>query len=110
MIMLCIVGESKPTPMAATAEDTSNLAQLEEKLCQSAEEAVNAYNKAVYIIKLYNQDIEYILDEAVNEVSPETWDSVRQKTRSKVECLKRAQEKAVEAQKDLNRLKELVSR
>lgn len=76
----------------------------------SAEEAVNAYNRAVFILKTYNQDIEYIIDEAVNEIKPETWDEVRRKTRSKHECIRRAQEMADEATRDINKLKEIVSR
>lgn len=57
----------------------------------------------------YNRDIEYIIDEAVNEVKPEIWDSIREKTRQKNECIKRAREKAAEATTDVNKLKELVS-
>ncbi|KAJ8941843.1 hypothetical protein NQ318_005126 [Aromia moschata] len=87
----------------------SRLCELKENIRKSAEEAVNAYNKAVYILKVYNQDIEYIIDEAVNEIKPDTWERVKNKTRSKVECIKRAQEKAEEATKDINKLKELVS-
>lgn len=61
-------------------------------------------------MKTYNQDIEYIIDEAVNEIKPETWDEVRRKTKSKQECIRRAQEKADEATRDINKLKEMVSR
>ncbi|KAG5895708.1 hypothetical protein JTB14_021401 [Gonioctena quinquepunctata] len=103
------LGKDKPNPCEVTVEQSENLAELEKKICKSAEEAVNAYNKAIHILKMYNQDIEYIIDEAVNEINPNTWDGVKSKTRSKVECLKRAQEKADEATKDINKLKELVS-
>ncbi|XP_018568213.1 MICOS complex subunit Mic60 isoform X1 [Anoplophora glabripennis] len=104
-----IVGEVKPTSNEAEGFDTANLRELEDNICKSAEEAVNAYNKAVFILKTYNQDIEYIIDEAVNEIKPEMWDEVRRKTRSKQECIRRAQEKADEATKDINKLKEMVS-
>lgn len=60
--------------------------------------------------QIYLQDIEYIIDEAVNQVSPTGWENVKKKTKSKVECVKRAQEKAEEATKDINKLKELISR
>ncbi|XP_018568221.1 MICOS complex subunit Mic60 isoform X2 [Anoplophora glabripennis] len=103
------VGEVKPTSNEAEGFDTANLRELEDNICKSAEEAVNAYNKAVFILKTYNQDIEYIIDEAVNEIKPEMWDEVRRKTRSKQECIRRAQEKADEATKDINKLKEMVS-
>ncbi|XP_019771796.2 MICOS complex subunit Mic60 isoform X3 [Dendroctonus ponderosae] len=89
--------------------NTKSLADLEQKICKSAEDAVNAYNKAVHVLLSYNRDIEYIIDEAVNEIKPEIWDSIRDKTRQKNECIRRAQEKADEATKDVNRLKELIS-
>lgn len=92
-----------------SATNTKSLADLEQKICQSAEDAVNAYNKAVHVLLSYNRDIEYIIDEAVNEIKPEIWDSIREKTRQKNECIRRAQEKADEATKDVNRLKELIS-
>nr|CAH7745668.1 unnamed protein product [Callosobruchus chinensis] len=104
-----LVGEVKPPKDEISEKDVSQLAELEFKIGRSAEEAVNAYNNAVYILKLYNQDIEYIIDEAINQVNPETWEEVRRKTRSKTECLKRAQEKAEQATRDINKLKELVS-
>ncbi|XP_074027023.1 MICOS complex subunit Mic60 isoform X1 [Leptinotarsa decemlineata] len=104
-----LAGEVKHKPSEMSVEEAENLAELEEKICKSAEEAVNAYNKAIHILKMYNQDIEYIIDEAVNEINPNTWESVKSKTRSKVECLKRAQQKADEATKDINKLKDLVS-
>ncbi|KAJ8917830.1 hypothetical protein NQ315_010739 [Exocentrus adspersus] len=104
------VGEVKPTASESEAVDCAKLKELEDKICQSAEEAVNAYNKALFILKTYNQDIEYIIDVAVNEIKPETWDEVRRKTKSKHECIRRAQEKADEATRDINQLKDLVSR
>lgn len=102
-----IAGDPKPKHPSAT--DTKALAALEQTICQSATEAVNAYNKAIHVLMSYNQDIEYIIDEAVNQVKPEVWESVRDKTRSKNECIKRAQEKAENATRDVNKLKELIS-
>lgn len=46
----------------------------------------------------------------MNEVNPSHWDNVKRKTKSKVECVKRAQEKAMDATKDINKLKDLISR
>ncbi|XP_066253018.1 MICOS complex subunit Mic60 isoform X2 [Euwallacea similis] len=100
------VGKPRPSP---SSTDSKALGELETKLCKSAEEAVNAYNKAIYVLLSYNRDIEYIVDEAVNEIKPDIWDNIREKTRQKNECLKRANEKAEEATKDVNKLKELVS-
>lgn len=62
------------------------------------------------LVDFYSQDIEYIIDEAINEVKPEVWEDVKKKTKSKIECVKRAQEKAVEATRDINKLKDLISR
>ncbi|CAG9766278.1 unnamed protein product [Ceutorhynchus assimilis] len=101
-----IAGEPKPQ---LSPRNTTALAELEAKICHSAEEAVNAYHKAVHVLLSYNQDIEYMLDEAVNQVEPEIWEKIRLKTRHKNECLKRAQEKADEASRDVNRLKELIA-
>ncbi|KAL1490933.1 hypothetical protein ABEB36_011602 [Hypothenemus hampei] len=99
-------GKPKPELNATSAEC---LADLEQKICKSAEEAVNTYNKAVRILLSYNQDIEYIIDEAVNTIKPEIWDRIRNKTRQKNECIRMAQEKADAATRDVNKLKELVS-
>ncbi|XP_028130675.1 MICOS complex subunit Mic60 isoform X4 [Diabrotica virgifera virgifera] len=105
-------GEPKPKPITVATDSptTENLAKLEENIRVSAEEAVNAFNKAVFIIKSYNSDIEYIIEEAVNEVKPETWDTLKSKTRSKHECVRRATEKAEIAVRDINKLKEIVSK
>lgn len=103
---LDIAGEPKP-PLSPT--DSKCLADLEAKICQSAEEAVNAYNKALHVLLSYNRDIEYIIDEAVNEIKPDVWTSIKEKTRSKNECIKRARDKADEATKDVNKLKALIS-
>lgn len=106
-----LAGDPKPKPVATSgdAPTTANIAKLEQEICESAEEAVNAFNKAVYITKSYNADIEYIIDEAVNEIKPETWEIIKGKTRSKQECVRRAKEKADIAVKNINKLKELVS-
>lgn len=101
-----IVGEARAKPEC----DTKLLAQLEQNICDSATEAVNAYNKAIHVLLSYNQDIEYILDEAVNEVNPDIWESVRRKTKSKNECIRRAEEKALAAVRDVNKLKDLISK
>ncbi|XP_028130673.1 MICOS complex subunit Mic60 isoform X2 [Diabrotica virgifera virgifera] len=107
-----LAGEPKPKPITVATDSptTENLAKLEENIRVSAEEAVNAFNKAVFIIKSYNSDIEYIIEEAVNEVKPETWDTLKSKTRSKHECVRRATEKAEIAVRDINKLKEIVSK
>ncbi|XP_066147240.1 MICOS complex subunit Mic60 isoform X1 [Euwallacea fornicatus] len=103
---LDIAGKPRPS---SSSTDSKALSELETKLCKSAEAAVNAYNKAVYVLLSYNRDIEYIVDEAVNELKPDIWDNIREKTRQKNDCLKRANEKAEEAIKDVNKLKQLVS-
>ncbi|XP_072378950.1 MICOS complex subunit Mic60 isoform X1 [Diabrotica undecimpunctata] len=107
-----LAGEPKPKPIAVNSDSptTENLAKLEEDIRVSAEEAVNAFNKAVFIIRSYNADIEYIIEEAVNEIKPETWESLKSKTRSKHECVRRATEKAEIAVRDINKLKEIVSK
>lgn len=46
----------------------------------------------------------------MNAVNPNVWESVKKKTKSKVECVRRAQEKADIATRDINKLKELISR
>ncbi|XP_050310074.1 MICOS complex subunit Mic60-like isoform X2 [Anthonomus grandis grandis] len=102
------IGEPKPKEQLS-ATNTKALAELEQKICRSAEDAVNAYNKAVHVLLSYNRDIEYIIDEAVNEVKPEYWETIREKTRHKDECIRRAQAKAEEATRDINKLKALVS-
>lgn len=60
--------------------------------------------------KIIFQDIEYIVDEAVNEINPSVWEDVKKKTKSKMECVRRAQEKAATATRDINKLKDLISR
>lgn len=91
-------------------ECDESIRDLETKLCNAATEAVNSYNRAITILKTYNRDIENLIDDAVNEIKPELWDSVKQKTRSKNECIRRAKERADEAIQTVNKLKEHISR
>lgn len=55
LLFFKLVGAVKQTSREILSADAHTLAELEQKICISAEEAVNAYNNAVYIIKQYNQ-------------------------------------------------------
>lgn len=105
----CFIQVGAPKPKLPEECD-DNVRDLEQKLCSAATDAVNSYNRAITILKTYNRDIENLIDDAVTEIRPDLWDSVRQKTRSKNECIRRAKERAEDATKTINKLKELVSK
>lgn len=52
--MICLV-EVKPAANEKVSTSSRTIAELEEKICVSAEEAVNAYLNAGHIVKQYNQ-------------------------------------------------------
>ncbi|CAH0556122.1 unnamed protein product [Brassicogethes aeneus] len=98
------VGDVKPEVREEGIED------LERKICESATEAVNAYNRATYNLKKYNQEIAYVIDEAVDKIKPDVWDNIKEKSRYKQDCIKSAESKAEEASKVINELKCLLSK
>ncbi|XP_060524293.1 MICOS complex subunit Mic60-like [Cylas formicarius] len=101
-----IKGEPKPKPRE---NDARYLAELEEQIGSFAAEAVNAYADSIRILYSYNQDVEHIIDTSINDVQTDVWENIRNKTKAKNECIKRAQEKAQEATDNINRLKNLIT-
>lgn len=100
-------GDAKGSPSIPETHP-KNLAELEEKICDSATEAVNYYNKAVYDLRVYTQEITDILDKSVDEVRPPQWEAIKAKTKAKDESIKLAEEKASQAALNVTKLKTLL--
>ncbi|CAH1121749.1 unnamed protein product [Ceutorhynchus assimilis] len=83
--------------------------EMDEKITRVTRRAVQVYNNAVEALVNYNREIEPIMNQAVNEMKPEIWENIRNKTRHKNECIATAHKVADEATSDLNALKELIS-
>ncbi|XP_044267340.1 MICOS complex subunit Mic60 isoform X1 [Tribolium madens] len=106
-----IGGEAKVPPGEVSVPEAhpSNLAELEGKICEAATEAVNFYNKAVYDLRVYNQEIGQILDQSVDQVKPPQWEALKAKTKAKNESVRLAEEKAVQAAQNVAKLRTLLS-
>ncbi|CAG9855002.1 unnamed protein product [Phyllotreta striolata] len=102
-------------PNASQIEQSSEkanvekLRQLEQKVFESTEEAINAYSQAAFAIRTYNSDIEHFADEAPNDIKSDTWERIKTKTRSKIENVNKAREMEELALKKLNELKYSIS-
>jgi mitofilin len=107
-----IGGEAKVPPSEVSVPETHprNLAELEEKICEAATEAVNAYNKAIYDLRVYNQEVNSIIDQAIEKVPPPQWETLKAKTKEKNESIKLAEKKAGEAAQNVTKLKALLSK
>ncbi|RZC39111.1 mitochondrial inner membrane protein [Asbolus verrucosus] len=106
-----IAGEKvKESEVVVPETHPSNLAELEEKICEAATEAVNAYNKAVYDLKVYNEEINSIIESGVDNVVPPPWETIKIKTKEKNESVRVAEKKAEEAAKNVTKLKTLLSK
>jgi mitofilin len=111
--VVCFVGgEAKVPPSEVSVPETHprNLAELEEKICEAATEAVNAYNKAIYDLRVYNQEVNSIIDQAIEKVPPPQWETLKAKTKEKNESIKLAEKKAGEAAQNVTKLKALLSK
>lgn len=87
-----------------------NLAEIERNVGDYASKAVQAYNKAIYALKNYNNDIQQVIEETVDRIDADLWASLRAKTLVKNKALEEAELAAAEAVQYINKLKILISK
>lgn len=104
-----IGGVVKPKLEDLPETHTKNLLQLEEELCTISADAVNAYHKALYNLKKFNQEVECIVDESIDQITTETWAAIKGKAREKDNSIKEAQERAETALAKASKLANLVT-
>lgn len=103
-------GEVKPKERELPDTHPKNLAEIERNVGDYASKAVQAYNKAVFALRNYNRDIQEIIEQTVDRIDPELWQSLRTKTLVKNKALEEAEVAAAEALQYINKLKLLISK
>ncbi|KAK9881813.1 hypothetical protein WA026_017327 [Henosepilachna vigintioctopunctata] len=103
-----IGGVVKPKLSDLPETDTRNLRQLEQELTESCTDAVNSYNRALYNLQKFNQEVECLVEESIDRITTETWSSIKSKAREKDRSFKEAQEKADETMAKANKLESLI--
>lgn len=98
----------KPKVEDLPETDTRNLRHLEQDLTEACADAVNSYNRALYNLKKFNQEVECLVEESIDKITVDTWSSIKSKAREKDRSLKEAQEKANEATAKADKLEKLV--
>lgn len=117
---------SKPqsvTPATATKQQTvskveskpqieipSNIVELEKAVEIAALVAVKEYNKAVNVLKAYNEDVKRIVDSAVENVDINSWTALKNKTLNRDNAVQAAEEAASHARKRLEELEKSLDK
>lgn len=100
----------KPKERELPDTHPKNLAEIERNVGDYASKAVQSYNKAVFALRNYNRDIQEIIEQTVDRIEPELWQSLRTKTLVKNKALEEAEVAAAEALQYINKLKLLISK
>lgn len=112
---------SKPESKAASSaiaapvkqekpEIPKNLAELEKAVEAAATLAVKEYNKAVLILKSYNDDVKKIVDSAVENIDVNAWTALKNKTLTRDTAVEAAEQAALAARKKLNELEQQIDK
>jgi len=88
--------------------DPRSIADLEATIGQSAAAAIESYNTAVFAMKNYNQDVQIIIEDSVERLDPEIWNSLRQKTKTREEALQNAEKNANETKENIKKLEDVL--
>ncbi|XP_063237803.1 MICOS complex subunit Mic60 isoform X2 [Bacillus rossius redtenbacheri] len=99
----------KPAIVEPRVPRPKTFVELEEKIVVAASKAVDAYDKAARYLEDYNKEVNKIVESSVEHLDPSVWSSLRKKSASKDEQLKKAEEKASEAVVQLDKLNEFLS-
>lgn len=100
----------KPKDGSLPETHPKNLAELEKKICETAEAAVQSYNTALYALKNYNLDVQKVVENSVEDLDPQIWTSLKAKREAKDKAVKEAESSAEQAVQYVNKLKLLVSK
>lgn len=108
--------KSAPAPVVAAPAKPEkpvipkDLAELERAVENAATQAVKEYNKAVLILKSYNDDVKKIVDSAVENIDVNAWTALKNKTLTRDTAVEAAEQAALAARKKLNELEQQVDK
>lgn len=92
-----------------SASHPKSIAELEQRISETASLAIHGYGKALIAIKRYNQEIQVFLDQSVERISPSVWEALKKLTQEKDATLKEADALSKEVNKKLSQLKQVIS-
>lgn len=115
---------SKPEPKAASApapapvvatpaakvDIPKDLGELQVAVDAAARLAVSEYEKAVGILKTYNDEVKKIVDSAVENVDVNAWAALKNKTLTRDAAVAAAEQAALAAHKKLNDLEQQIDK
>lgn len=76
----------------------------------AATQAVKEYNKAVLILKAYNEDVKRIVDSAVENIDINAWSALKNRTLTRDTAVEAAENAALAARKKLNELEQQIEK
>lgn len=91
-------------------EIPKNLTDLEKAVEASAKIALKEYNKAVNVLKSYNEDVKRIVDSAVENVDVNAWTALKNKTLTRDAAVEAAEQAALDARKKLQELEQQIEK
>lgn len=93
-----IQNESKPVEIKANNEKIpEELADLEKVIEISASLAVDEYNKAIKILKVYNESVRTVVDDAIDKFDLSSWNILKNKTSARDSAIEHAEKAARDA-------------
>lgn len=87
-----------------------DVAELERAVEAAAMVAVKEYNKAVNILKSYNEEVKRIVDSAVENVDVNAWTALKNKTFTRDSAVEAAEQAALAARKKLQELEQQIDK
>lgn len=97
-------------PKEEKVELPKNLVELEQAVEAAAKIALKEYNKAVNILKSYNEDVKRIVDSAVENVDVNAWTALKNKTLTRDAAVEAAEHAALAARKKLQELEAQIEK
>ena len=91
-------------------EIPKNLAELEKHVEAAAKTALKEYNKAINILKTYNDDVKKIVDSSVENIDVNAWTSLKNKTLTRDAAVEIAEKAALDARKKLQELEQQIEK
>ncbi|KAF5306466.1 hypothetical protein FQR65_LT18569 [Abscondita terminalis] len=107
-VVVTIEGDQKPKETILEATHPKKILEIEERLCEAASSTVQAYNSAVYALKNYNNDIQVVVENSVEQLDPSIWNSLRIKTKAKEETLQSAEQLAKKMEEEIKAFEEVL--
>lgn len=89
-------------------EIPKNLSDLEKQVEAAAKVALTEYNKAVNVLKTYNEDVKKIVDSAIENIDVNAWTSLKNKTLTRDAAVEAAEQAALAARRKLQELEKQI--